>query len=351
MSLKKQLAIIIIVMVSLIASLVVLLVYVMQNREKAVPGVGLLNHTVTETQEPVTLLTESEMKEEIESRDTLPDSLTDTLGDRSMNGLSNGAFTNLDEYLMSLLDNYNPQDSADKINTLRADITYANIIVSEDMEPQDEWHFYNPEVLAAAIAYGSSKQKFDVMIDRNSDLLVAATSNINLRPVVLQQYEASELKSAINSMRSVSIINMAVYDMKIHGYECRFVAVTTDTDPTFQPYSITILNKNPYVKHMMTYDYIDGLKEIEPNLDVNMISMADNPEPDCPIMDTQEWLDYVISGRTWEDNMDITSRMSTEIVGPDETEDQEESSDETEDQEESSGEAGDIDKFETASDQ
>ena len=254
MSLKKQLAIIIIVMVSLIASLVVLLVYVMQNREKAVPGVGLLNHTVTETQEPVTLLTESEMKEEIESRDTLPDSLTDTLGDRSMNGLSNGAFTNLDEYLMSLLDNYNPQDSADKINTLRADITYANIIVSEDMEPQDEWHFYNPEVLAAAIAYGSSKQKFDVMIDRNSDLLVAATSNINLRPVVLQQYEASELKSAINSMRSVSIINMAVYDMKIHGYECRFVAVTTDTDPTFQPYSITILNKNPS-KHLLEHEH------------------------------------------------------------------------------------------------
>ena len=207
MSLRKQIAIIVIVMVSLIAGLVVLLVHVMQNdREKAVSGVGLLNHTVTETQEPVPLLTESEVRAEIESREVLPDSLADTLDERSLNGLSNGAFTNLDEYLMSLLDNYNPQDSADKINTLRADITYTNIIVSEGMEPKTEWHFYNPEVLAAAIAYGSSVQKFDVMIDRNSDLLVAATSNINLRPVVLQQYEASELMSAINSMRSVSII-------------------------------------------------------------------------------------------------------------------------------------------------
>ena len=67
----------------------------------------------------------------------------------------------------------------DEISSYRADIAYIKLL--PDATPQTTWQFYNPDFLAAAVAYLPISVKYQAMISHDSAVMAPALSDIELK--------------------------------------------------------------------------------------------------------------------------------------------------------------------------
>lgn len=203
-------------------------------------GVGLRKANQTRAN----VKTAEEIAAAYAAREELPEVIASALDATILSGLSAGDFERLDKKLREYQETYKENaDDADSemgiIDDYRADLAYYSNITSG--KPVSPWLFRQSDVLAAAIAYAPISSKYDAFIDQRSALTVPARGAIALSRSGKTNGELQDMLDSINRSRTRSgaFRMIAVYDLKINGRECEFIAVSDDTTLMWQPYSLT----------------------------------------------------------------------------------------------------------------
>lgn len=240
--------------------LVILLVAaIIMSTQTDTSDVGLFRPD--ETAEP-SAETEQNRAEEYDSREEIPDVIADTLAQVVSTNLSSGDFDNLDAKLEVWAGTYKEnQDDAvaimDEISSYRADLAYIKLL--PDATPQTTWLFYNPDFLAAAVAYLPISVKYQALISHDSAVMAPALSNIRLKESEMTPQELRTVLDTINQTRTKGneFQRVAVYEMTIFGYDCEFIAVSEAGSIQWQPYSLTVKNdENFSITVALCYDLV-----------------------------------------------------------------------------------------------
>lgn len=238
---------------------IALVAAIIASTQKDTSDVGLFrpDETVLPSEE-----TEQNRAEEYNSREEIPDVIADTLAQVVYTNLSSGDFDNLDAKLEVWAGTYKEnQDDAlaimDEINSYRADLAYIKLL--PDATPQTTWLFYNPDFLAAAVAYLPISVKYQAMISHDSAIMAPALSNIELREAEKTSQELRAVLDTINQTRTrgSEFQRVAVYEMAIFGYDCEFIAVSEASSIQWQPYSLTVQNDSNFsITAALCYDLV-----------------------------------------------------------------------------------------------
>lgn len=206
--------------------------------------------------------TEQSRTEKYDSREEIPDVVADTLARVVSINLSSGDFDNLDTKLEVWADTYKEnQDDAlaimDEISSYRADLAYIKLL--PDATAQTAWSFYNPDFLAAAVAYLPISVKYQAMISHDSAVMAPALSNIELKESKMTPQELRTVLDTINQTRTKGseFQRVAMYEMTIFGYDCEFIAVSEMGSIQWQPYSLTVKNDESFsITVALCYDLV-----------------------------------------------------------------------------------------------
>ena len=236
---------------------------------------SLFNNTANQGYEQIT---QEQQNEEYQNREEFPIDAINSLDSVIVGQLSAGNFTELDLQLKNWSETY--KDSEDQsndesiiINNYRADIAYGLSILNN--KALESWYFYNPETLAAVVAYSPISVKYKAFINRDSNVLPPAKANIVLHRVDLSAEQYRELLNAINMQRTdnAQFLSVDVFDMNILGYSCRLIEVRDTTTYCYQPYAL-IVNDSLYD---ITANFVEHIVNDNPEADLD--SMFAAPEP------------------------------------------------------------------------
>ena len=242
------------------AVLVILLVAaIIMSTQKDTADVGLFRPD--ETVEP-SAETQQNREDEYDNREEIPDVIAGTLAQVVATNLSSGDFDNLDAKLEVWAGIYKEnQDDAlaimDEISSYRADIAYIKLL--PDATPQTTWQFYNPDFLAAAVAYLPISVKYQAMISHDSAVMAPALSDIELKEAEKSPQELRTILDTINQTRTTGneFQRVAVYEMTVFGYDCEFIAVSETSGVQWQPYSLTVKNDHNFsITAALCYDLL-----------------------------------------------------------------------------------------------
>lgn len=193
--------------------------------------------------------TEEDRQQEYDEREQLPQTIVESLDDIAIRYLSLGDFDGLDSRLATMIATYKETDDdalavIDEIDRYRADLAYTKAISAFGSNAVTQWRFYNPEFLAAAVAYTPISMKYQAMISHESAVMAPALSNISLRRSDMTEEELRSVLDTINQTRSGGneFQMVTVYEMNVFGYDCEFIAVSDIQSVTWQPYSLNVKN-------------------------------------------------------------------------------------------------------------
>lgn len=286
MSTKKIIVLIGCITFALIAGLILLFTHSLSETaaDPETADVGLFKDASLE-EEPE-IITQEDLQEAYESRPELPAAIQETLHVNIARYLSAGEFSELDDYLRSLQENY--KDNSDQnedemvvIDKYRADLT-SYLLSVKDGTPRTDWAFNNPDALAAAIAYAPMSVKYQTFINRDSALMAAARKDIGLQQADLTNTESKERLDKINRSRTEEneFPQIAVYTMTILGYDCEFTAVYDNNTWRWHPYSLVATNDptNSLPTVSLAYDLILA----NPDADIDAIIAFPEPLSEYP---------------------------------------------------------------------
>ena len=250
---------------------------------------GLLAHIFSLSQkddEQVQLITAESRLEEYLNREEYPANVAASIATVVRGNLSKGNFEELDEQLKEWEKEYrNTDDQSDEtseiIDGYRADIAYYKALRGTG-QPLDTWYFKNADVLAATVAYEPVSVKYKAFINRDSALLPAARTDINLHESELSNQEKKKLLNRINNQRtdSAKFSRIEAYDMTIFNYSCRLFAVTDSASFLYQPYALIVLDETNFD---VTAALADSIKENDDTADLDAIFAAPSRTDDKSI--------------------------------------------------------------------
>jgi hypothetical protein len=233
---------------------------------------SLFNHGDTQTFD---VITQEQYDEEYQNRKELPNETVESLESLIVGQLSAGNFAELDMQLKDWSENY--KDNADQsndesivIDNYRADISYYKSM--QDKDALSFWYFYNPETLAAAVAYSPISIKYKAFINRDSAVLPPANENILLHKVEMSLDEYRELLDTINRQRTEAAQYQSVvaYDMNILGYSCRLIEVRDTISYCYQPYALIVNDPTYFIKA----SFIDNIFLQDEDTDIDAMFAA-----------------------------------------------------------------------------
>jgi len=254
---------------------VVIISIILNNIFNSEQSGGLFDHAESKPEE---LITQEQYYEEYQNREEFPNDTSDSMDSVILGQLSSGNFTELNIQLQDWYKKYkdNEDQSNDEsilINNYMADIAY--YLSMQDNKALGSWFFYNPETLAAAVAYSPISVKYKAFINRDSAVLPPANENILLHKVELNTEEYRELLNSINRQRTetAQYQSVAVYDMNILGYSCRLLEVRDTISYCYQPYALIVNDPMYDIKA----SFIDQI--LLENAETDIDAMFAAPEP------------------------------------------------------------------------
>lgn len=216
---------------------------------------GLLKPTSESISEKPIIISEQEREKAEEEKVSLPDELRESLLEIIHRSLSQGSFQALDQTLAAWEEDYKDSegqedDEAILIASYRADIAAYEILSDPGSPALDAWLFYNPDALAAAIAFAPISSKYLTFLDLMSSALSPATAPVHLVKSEKSNEDLSRILERINSLRtsSAQFPMLAVYDMTLFGSAYEFIAVADPQHMKWRPYSLKpkdLLVKDP----------------------------------------------------------------------------------------------------------
>ena len=242
MSFAKKIVLLIIATVLILTVLVVLLVHSVQQDVSEGGNAGLFPPANTPTPTASTEEKWAQREEREKSKEVLSAEVAESLEEEISQYVSRGDFASLDSWLHGLelfyKDDQASQDASkmELIDLYRADIAYFNGI-QEVSAPI--WGFYNPDMVAAAYAYGTIESKYLAVMDERSAILPKATGNIELHASAKVPAEVRADLDAINLGRSKNgqFKFLQIWDMTIQGMDCEMLVVANE-DYLWRPYTL-----------------------------------------------------------------------------------------------------------------
>lgn len=242
MSFGKKIVILVIVTIIILAFLFALLFNSIRQDVMEGENAGLFPPANTPSPTVSSEEKRAQRQEKEENKEILPTEVVENLSERIASDISGGNFTQLDSWLYGLetsyKDNMEIQDQTkmELIDTYRADIAYYNGIQSATAPT---WGFQNPEMAAAAYAYGSIESKYLAVLDEMSGIFPKVTGEINLRQSSKIPSEIRAELTAINQRRSADgqFNFLQIWDLTIQDMECEMLVVA-NRDYLWHPYSL-----------------------------------------------------------------------------------------------------------------
>lgn len=257
---------------------ILLIAMIIRSTSNPAENIGLFRPAETSA---VSVEDEKDRQKEYNSREPLPENISTSLDSIVLQHLNTGDFKGLDSRLAGLASTYKETGNdalavMDEIDRYRADIAYALAVSNLKTKPIVPWHFYNPEFLAAAVAYTPISMKYEAMISHESAIMAPALASISLTKSDKSQEELRSILADINLTRSQGneYKLVAVYDMTLFGYDCEFIAVSDGDSTIWQPHTLAVKDEpNFSVTVALCYELLD----MNPKTDLDAIFAYTRP--------------------------------------------------------------------------